>query len=207
VNWLSEAVIKGSVDKWGGGNFISFCTAINLAAVSWDKFQSTLKKASERADEITNSISANIEDTNDSAIFKRIMRMVRVVADSVSAIVSLLCYSLAAIAFVAGLILLYFDCTCKYAFLLVVPSIFYLVFMWIRLGVFELIAWLMEKLVKKTSAPSEDALAELANIDLPVAIALESESAQIVPPNNQTLPTVAPISKRTRRNGSKKSQN
>jgi hypothetical protein len=160
-------------DGWGGGEFIALCTALNIAAVSWDKFQESVKSLTRRAEEIINTAKANIGDSQDQDYLARGMdRFCQKKGRVWGSFLWPLYYFSTWMAVVAGSAMLFFGKSCPFVFLLLAPVGICLLCQWFWLqrvkwktrDVGEMVTW---QAAEKQVAEFTDT--DVTHIELPAA--------------------------------------
>jgi hypothetical protein len=109
----------------GNLDFISFCTAINFAQVGWNEFQKKIRFAEYRYGQMLDSTNQDILDNKDHQTWLKVI--ITYFLDPVRQCFNVLWglnYALSIICFLIGMVLLYFEISGIYAYLLLYLRLF-----------------------------------------------------------------------------------
>ena len=150
----------GAIFEWisghnlGGLDFVEFCVAVNIAQVSWDKFQQIVRTAETRYVQISDAAKNNAREADERALVKTFVSC----ADWVRMKMGILWganYCLSCLSVFVGVGMLYLNATCPWDFLLLVPSLLYLFLTYLLLGVLKIFVRCADLLVDKIRAQKD----------------------------------------------------
>jgi len=113
-------------EKCGGSSFIELSTGVNLAFIAWDQFQRRLQYFEVQGRNLTaQAMTWLLEETHEEhvkAFFKKIQKPL----ESSFRVTWHFCYILGWLAVISGFVMLFFNWSCSYDWLILSPIALYL---------------------------------------------------------------------------------